>query len=386
MHLPVPNCSSCGACANVCARDAISMQLDGEGFYRPIIDAAKCVNCGACEKVCPWNNAVDNPNCADAFPKTVAAYAKDETIRMESSSGGIFTLLARKVLDGGGVVAGVAQLSPTKFGHVIVCDKTELAKLRGTKYVQANVGLVYREIRALLKSGRKVLFSGTPCQVAALYAVLGKNAISTGLTTVDVVCHGVPSVKVFEKYVDELEKKQNSKIESIVFRNKNMGWKEYLLAHKYENQIIEFVRHLKSPFMKLFLNDVCGNVSCPDCHYRKLPRIADITLGDFWGVSQHHPEMDDDKGTSVVLLNTKHGGELFDSIADEIIQCDSKIEYAITGNPCIVRSDKSHPKRAEFFTNLNKYPLDQLREMYCPFPSRIKRLYSRVRRILSKQK
>ena len=154
----------------------------------------------------------------------MAAYAKDESVRLQSSSGGIFTVLAERVLDDGGVVVGVAQTAPTRFGHIVVENKADLAKLRGSKYVQADVGLVYREVRSLLKAGRKVLFSGTPCQVAGLYVVLG-NAASADLITVDIVCHGTPSVKVFEKYVRELEKEQSSLVISSLFRDKRKGWR-----------------------------------------------------------------------------------------------------------------------------------------------------------------
>ena len=138
--------------------------------------------------------------------------------------------------------------------------------------------------------------------------------------------------------------------------------------------------HNRSKYMRLFLSRICQNDSCVECRYRKLPRIADITLGDYWGISKYHPEMNDNKGTSVVLLNTAHGGELFESVADKVAQCDSYVEYAIAGNPCIVRSSEPHPKRAEFFANLDKYPLDQLIKMYCPYPSFARRLYIRFRR------
>lgn len=389
MNIPVQNCSSCAACANVCARSAISMQLDSEGFYRPVIDAEKCVQCGACERVCPWNKSVENPNVADVSPKTVAAYAKDESVRLQSSSGGIFTVLAERVLDDGGVVVGVAQTAPTRFGHIVVENKADLAKLRGSKYVQADVGLVYREVRNLLKAGRKVLFSGTPCQVAGLYAVLG-NAASADLFTVDIVCHGTPSVKVFEKYVRELEKEKSSLVASSRFRDKRMGWRLFSMTsslNTISGDCFQFSKTLREDkFMRVFLQNICLNSSCADCHYGKLPRIADITLGDYWNIAKVHPQMDDNKGTSVVLLNTEHGRALFESVADKVFQCDSKVKYAIAGNPCIVRSSTPHPKRAEFFANLDKYTLDQLIKKCCPFPSPLKRVYTRVRGILGRIK
>jgi coenzyme F420-reducing hydrogenase beta subunit len=361
------------------------MQLDAEGFYRPVIDAEKCVQCGACERVCPWNKPVENPNVADVSPKTVAAYAKNESVRLQSSSGGIFTVLAERVLDDGGVVVGVAQTSPTRFGHIVVENKADLAKQRGSKYVQADVGLVYRVVRSRLKAGRKVLFSGTPCQVAGLYAVLGSVA-SADLFTVDIVCHGTPSVKVFEKYVREMEKMGDSALDGVNFRDKSEGWSGYALLHRFRSGKSVSVYHGRSKYMRLFLSCICQNTSCDDCHYRKQPRIADITLGDYWGISKYHPEMDDNKGTSVVLLNTEHGKALFEAVADKVAQCDSKVEYAIAGNPCIVRSSTPHPKRTEFFANLDKYTLDQLIKKYCPYPSPIKRIIGCMRKILSAKK
>lgn len=365
MNIPVKNCSSCGACANVCAHSAIAMQLDKDGFYRPVIDSAKCVRCGLCEKTCPWKNEVLNPNGGSLEPKTVAAYALDEEIRMQSSSGGIFTVLAEKILDVGGVVVGVAQLSSTRFGHIVVDNKADLAKLRGSKYVQAYVGTVYKDVRSLLKKGRKVLFSGTPCQVAGLYAVLGDFAQSADLITIDIVCHGTPSVKVFEKFADNLSTLQNSMLKSTEFRDKSTGWKTYSVSQMFDNGKKISEPYGQSGYMRLFLSRVCQNKSCSDCKYRKLPRIADISLGDYWGVASYHPEMDDDKGTSVVLLNTNHGEKLFVEVSKKVKQSNSVLGNAITGNPCIVLSDKENFRRPDFFADLDNLSMNELVEKYC---------------------
>lgn len=374
-------CSSCAVCANVCACQAITMELNGEGFYRPVVNSEKCVQCGACERVCPWLNDIANPNTSAEKPRTVAAFAKDDSVRKASSSGGIFSVLAEKFLADGGVVAGVAQLDKAHFGHIIVDDRADLAKLQGSKYVQANPGLVYKSVRNALREERKVLFSGTPCQVAALYSVLGKTQYEN-LYTVDIVCHGTPSVKVWEKYVKELESKTGSKLEKCSFRNKDAGWGNYSLMCKFENGIETLIPHAQDDFMRLFLQRICQNESCVDCRYRKLPRIADITLGDFWGISNYHPQMDDDKGTSVVLLNTTHGMDLFNSVADQVKYCESTVENAIAGNPCIVRSSIQHPRRAEFFAELDQFPLSVLIRKFCPYPSLPKRALFKIRRIL----
>lgn len=367
MNIPVKNCSSCGACANSCAHGAISMRLDKEGFYRPVIDSSKCVKCGLCEKVCPWEKEVFNPNGSTKAPRILAAYAQDDEIRLQSSSGGIFTVLAEKILDDGGVVVGVAQLSSTRFGHIIVDNKADLAKLRGSKYVQADVGFIYRDVRALLKNGRKVLFSGSPCQVAGLYSVLGGKGFDN-LWTVDVVCHGTPSVKVFEKYIRELEFNTSAFVLSSNFRDKHEGWRNYSLKSQLKSDFgkeIIYSRNLnEDSFLQIFLRNICLNKSCADCHYGKLPRIADITLGDYWNIADIHPKMDDNKGTSVVLLNTNHGEKLFSFVSKQINCCESSLENAVAGNPCIVCSSRENFRRPEFFADLNQLSMDKLAEKF----------------------
>ncbi len=368
MTIPVAKCSSCGACANICARGAITMQLDKEGFYRPIIDESICSKCGACERACPWLKNVSNPNECSESPKTIAAHAKDEQVRLESSSGGIFSVLAEHVLDDGGVVVGVAQVAPTRFEHIFIENKANLSKLRGAKYVQANPGLIYKQVRAMLIDGRKVLFSGTPCQVAALYSVLGQKKFDN-LWTVDIVCHGTPSVKLFEKFAENISRVHNSTLVSTEFRDKSTGWKAYSVSQRFDNGDKISEPYGKSDYMRLFLSRICQNKSCSDCKYRKLPRIADITLGDYWGIANYHPEMDDDNGTSVVLLNTNHGEKLFANVSKNIKQCNSALENAIVGNPCIVRSSKENFRRPDFFADLDRLSMNGLVEKYCvPLP------------------
>ena len=364
MTIPVAKCSSCGACANVCARGAITMRLDKEGFFRPVIDESICSKCGACKRVCPWTRNVSNPNDCSVSPKTIAAYAKDEQVRLGSSSGGIFSVLAEHVLDCGGVVVGVAQVAPTRFEHIVVENKADLSKLRGSKYVQANPGMIYKQVRALLIDGRSVLFSGTPCQVAALYSVLGEKSFDN-LWTIDIVCHGTPSVKLFEKFAENLSKVHNSTLQSTEFRDKSTGWKSYSISQMFDNGKKISEPYGQSNYMRLFLSRICQNQSCSDCKYRKIPRIADITLGDFWGVANYHPEMDDDKGTSVVLLNTIHGEELFENVSERVKQCKSALENAIAANPCIVCSDKENFRRIDFFVDLKWLSMDELFEKYC---------------------
>jgi coenzyme F420-reducing hydrogenase beta subunit len=347
------------------------MRLDDEGFYRPDVDQKKCIQCGMCERICPWNHEVMNPNNAAVKPKTVAAYAKDNLIRLQSSSGGVFSILANKILDDGGVVVGVAQEDKSLFSHVVVRKLDDLKKIRGSKYVQANVGMIYKEVQFLLKSGCKCLFSGTPCQIAALYTILGPKAETSNLFTVDIVCHGTPSVKVFEKYISEIESKESAIVKSSCFRDKRKGWRMFSMTSslKYPSGNRSQISKTRASdaFMRIFLKNICLNTSCADCHYAKLPRIADISLGDYWNIADVHPQMDDDKGTSVVLLNTAHGEHLFESVLENLCYCESSIERAIDGNPCIVSSSKQHPNRADFFDDLEYYKIEKLIKKYCPY-------------------
>ena len=230
----------------------------------------------------------------------------------------------------------------------------------------------------LLKTGRKVLFSGTPCQVAALYSVIGKNRPSN-LITVDVVCHGAPSVKVFEKYIAELEMAESARVESTQFRDKQSGWITYSITSLLKNQSgvykkIESVT--KNKFLRTFINGLCLNESCLNCHYAKLPRIADISLGDFWGINHHNPEMFDNKGTSVVLANTDIGYRLFDSIKDNIKYSSSDVRIATSYQKNINGSSKENPKRKFFLKDLDKYSFDALYAKYNPRPTFTKRICS----------
>lgn len=360
-------CSSCAACENVCSKDAISMQLDKHGFLRPVIDEVKCIKCGLCKKKCPWIKKVQGPNCNFEHPITYAAYAKDSSIRKESSSGGIFSILAIEILKQHGAIIGVAQLSPTNFQHLIIRNEEDLRKLRGSKYVQAAPGKIYRETKKLLQKNINVLFSGTPCQIAALYSYLGERHYEN-LWTIDIVCHGTPSIKLLEKYNQEIEYRTNGKILYSKFRDKISGWKQFSMTQVIEchNGSIHYESNSlqNDLFLKLFLSNICLNSSCYNCKYNGIPRIADITLGDFWGIKKFHPEMDDDKGTSVVLINNSKGDTLFNRIKSQIIFCRSELNKAINNNPCILQSYSMNKKIFDFLKDIDYFSLKELFSKY----------------------
>lgn len=394
MIIPPKDCSGCAACANVCATNAISMQQTSEGFYRPIVDKSICINCGACDRSCPWLNDVVNFNGSVSNPDAFAAYSLNEKARVVSSSGGLFSVFAEAILEKQGIVAGAAYSDPTHLHHILIEKKEDLKQLRGSKYFQSNAESIYKEIKKYLLDGRSVLFSGTPCQVAALYAVLGKRHFEN-LWTIDVVCHGVPSQKVFEKYINELENGYRVKIGRSSFRDKVTGWKNFSMTNdcvpelsKNESRTISNSLHTDL-FMRAFLSNLCLNKSCANCHYAKIPRIADISLGDYWGVSLYHPEMDDDLGTSVVLLNSGHGRVLFEDAVDkkQVKVVPSKLEWAIAGNPRILHCCKLHKNRDAFMNAISSQSdltLFDLLEKYNTKPNVIYRTFRVCWRLMNK--
>lgn len=335
-------CSGCHACMNVCPKHCITMQVDEEGFWYPVVDKEKCIECGLCEKRCP----ILNDMCIDNSPKAFACFNKDEEVRKESSSGGIFTLLASQVIDLGGVVYGAAFNENFEVEHIQVTKKSELHKLRGSKYVQSRLGNSYSEIKELLSQNRLVYFSGTPCQIDGLLCFLNKKY--DNLICQDIICHGVPSPKVWDKYKQEMCKE---KPETIEFRNKDNGWINFNMAIRFKNN--KYVKsHKEDSFMKAFLTDLCLRPSCYDCHSKSIHRNSDITLADFWGIKNVCPEMYDNKGVSLVFINSNKGEQLFNDILSNINYKEVDIKKASEWNPAAYKSVVYPKKRDDFMKNI----------------------------------
>lgn len=351
-------CTGCSACFSICRMKAIKMTPDAEGFLYPCVDSSVCVECGACEKVCP----VLHPF-RERIPKNVYAARAVDEIRLNCSSGGIFPLLAGSVIDQGGVVWGcyweVSENLPVAK-HKVIRTKDQIFQFQGSKYVQSDLGDSYKQIREELKKGFKVLFSGTPCQIAGLKHFLGKNY--ENLYCVEVVCHGVPSPKFFYDYLQEVKSSEDkSKITAVDFRNKQMNkytWRnfgfvvygKFLSSGTKKSTVLLSNSASNNPFMKAFLSELCNRQSCHICQSRKLKSGADITIGDFWKLSKYLPEIDDDKGTSLVLLNTEKGIELYETIKNQLVyNIMLTYEIAIDSTRAIVESPIMHPKRMDFF-------------------------------------
>lgn len=307
-----------------------------------------------CENVC----AVINTYHKKEFkPKAYECRDKDKNVRLSSSSGGVFTSLCEYVIDNEGVIFGVAFNDKFEVEHMEAANIEECKKFRGSKYVQSKIGITYKLAKQYLDKGRLVLFSGTPCQVKGLNLFLRKKY--DNLILVDIVCHGVPSPLVFDIYKKSLEKNYNSKINSITFRDKSIGWKNYKYKISFENNKQDARLFIDNIYSKGFLNDLYLRPSCYSCEAKDHKSNSDITLADYWGVQNKHSGFDDDKGVSFILINSKKGKKVFDIINDKIEGVETDLEYAIYCNPCIVKSVRYNKKREKFFRDLNTKKLEE---------------------------
>lgn len=361
-------CCGCSACVQRCPKHCITLQEDSEGFLYPQVEKEFCIDCGLCEKVCPEIH--QRPE-----HKPIAVYAaknKDEQVRLASSSGGVFSILAEEVIKQGGVVFGACFDKQWTVIHDYTESQEGLLAFRGSKYVQSRIGNSFRQVESFLKEGRQVLFSGTPCQIAGLKSYLRKDY--DNLLAIDVICHGVPSPDVWRKYLNEeiaylcSRKKANSHsvisdkdvvIADISFRNKQFGWKEYsfsltLSTISSPNKKCSFttcVPYGENLFMKGFLADLYLRPSCYVCPAKSGRSGSDITLGDFWGIQEIMPELDDDKGVSVVLVNSEQGKNWLDKIEVDLWNAD--YGQAIAHNPALVKSPLLPPRRKVFYDKSN---------------------------------
>lgn len=373
------NCCGCHACAQICPKHCITMQEDKEGFLYPKINEKTCINCGACEKVCPIMRNAPEPK--NKTPDAYAAINQDESVRLQSSSGGVFSLLAQWTIENGGVVFGAAMSEDCRsVRHIKAENVQELKELRGSKYLQSIIGNTYCQVKKELESGRKVLFTGTPCQIEGLKSFLQRSY--ENLLCVDLICHGVPSPLVWRTYLSEQENRAGAPTRRTFFRHKKYGWKTYALLLEFSNNKTYESILSKDAFMQAFLQDACLRPSCHSCRFKKLNRVSDITIADYWGIQNQIPQMDDDKGTSLVLLHSAKGKEIFRSICENLSYQKVDVKTAISGNPSMLTSVKPHRHRDEFFDHLGKVPFDVLVKRYAsPSRSYYRKLKSGIRKI-----
>ncbi len=401
------DCCGCHACVSVCGKHCITMQTDEEGFLYPVVDKDACTDCGLCEKVCPIINQSEPRKPL----KVYAAKNRDEEIRRQSSSGGIFTLLAEKIINEGGVVFGARFDKDWNVIHAWTDTIEGIAAFRGSKYVQSTIGDTYREAREFLNQGRKVLFSGTPCQIAGLRKFLRREY--DNLLAVDIFCHSCPSPGVFRWYmsevlqkakkanvgkcsflqpsldkiqtIDALAENENIHIQQINFRDKSSGWKSYSFQLKYSikdnvSSNMYTILGNDNAFMRGFLSGLYVRPSCFACPAKSGKSGADITLGDYWGIQSLMPELDDDRGVSALIVNTEKGKQALHTTTAELHE--APYEDLCAKNPALVHSCRIPTNRSRFFapgtTNFH-----QRIQVLCRVPMR-RRLKIKVRTLLSK--
>lgn len=370
-------CTGCHACYNICPKKAITMIEDEKGFKHPAIDKEKCIDCGLCKKVCPVLKEKEIENDIKAY----ACYNLNEKERLESSSGGIFILLAQEIIKRKGVVFGAYLNKDFKVEHIKIDNTKDLGKLMGSKYVQSIIGETYKQVKEELIEGKYVLFTGTPCQIEGLKSYLMKDYEK--LYTQDIICHGVPSPLVWEKYKEYRKKTDKQTPLKISFRNKDNGWSLFNLKFFYKNDSYKKNQN-EDMFMQAFLRNTILRDSCYNCKFKKLHRISDITLADYWGIQKIHPELFDNKGTSVVIISSSKGMELFESIKDKIKYVDTDLNYVIKVNPSMTSSVKADKNRNDFFDNLENIDFPKLVKKYTYTPPLYRRVLSKIKRVIKK--
>jgi len=339
------NCTGCRACEQKCNKNAIAMQNNAEGFIYPSINESLCNKCGLCEKICPMFRDDLQNDVLDVF----AAKSLNKEQMLKSASGGIFPVLAESILGQNGVVFGCAYDENFVAKLIAIENTDELHKLQSSKYVQSDTLNTFAQVKDFLEQNRKVLYSGTPCQIAGLKAFLGKNY--EDLTTVDLVCHGVPSPVLFAKYIEWLSKKMKGKIIEHNFRSKERcGW-GYEIKTKTKTKIKYMNKHI-DPYLSAFLKNESLRECCYSCKYACKRRVGDITIADYWGIEQAHPEFYSNDGVSAVLVNTPGGKNLWESVGNKIKYIQSSFEKVTKKIKMLNRPAKRPITRDTFYNTI----------------------------------
>lgn len=344
-------CCGCGSCAAICPSKCITMAYDGEGFRYPHVDYSKCVHCQACKTVCPvMRQMPPRPT-----SKAIAAQNRDDGVRQFSSSGGVFFALAKDVIQQGGCVCAAIYDNDFTVTHMLADTLEAVVRQRGAKYPQSRAEQCYAEIRTRLRTGKPVLFVGTPCQTAGLYAFLGRDY--QNLLLVDMICHGVISSKVWTRYLKERQQldADGSAPVSINLRSKVSGWSHYhySISIGYSNGKSYSVPQGEDPLMQGFVQNLYLRPSCSQCVFKENNRFADLTLADYWGIWEQYPDFDDNQGTSLLLVHTPKGETAWKQVSDQFRFLEARYDEALSKNPSAVKSSVPHPARITFFKELD---------------------------------
>ena len=377
------SCFGCGACVAQCPKSCIELEQDAEGFPYPALNEPLCIRCGQCRKVCPALTPLP-PSGRAHSPEALAVRHQDPSMRTSSTSGGLFTALAVRVLeDHGAVVGAVFSDQFTRVTHRVAADRVSVAAQTGTKYAQSDTVDALRETRKLVKEGRRVLFTGTPCQVAAV-RLLTRDA--EGLVTADLVCQAVPSPGLFRRYTDWLVRRHAAHaITGFCFRDKRVeGWHRPALRVTFDNGRLYQRFYEDDPYTVAFASGLAVRPCCHSCPFRTFPRPGDLTLGDFWGIERCRPELDDNTGTSLALLHSEKGAGLFRSAAQAFTSVPVTLTEGLAGNPCLSRSVAKKPENREaFYRALQDEPFERVVKRFLT-PQRPFSLREFARRLLKR--
>lgn len=358
-------CCGCNACGDVCPKDAITFKTDIEGFWYPEVNMERCIDCGLCEKVCPELHINELKKNDYEQPVTIAAINKNMKERWDSTSGGAFSALADAMYAQGGYVSGAVYNEDFSVSNFISDNPADLAKLRSSKYLQSNAEGLYKRIRDLLRKGEKVLACGTPCQMAALRSFLHKDY--DNLIIVDFICRGVNSPKVYRKYLDSLERKFGGKVVYVKAKNKELGWRNLTRKVVFDNGKVYYGVRMDDDFRRGYHTNVFCRPSCYVCQYKGFPRMADITIADYWGIEKVDKNLDNNIGTSMILLNSKKGEAYFDLVKDKLEWEYTKFESILPGNIALRKPiEPAKINRKQFFEDLDKGTFDDIVRKYFP--------------------
>lgn len=342
-------CTGCSACYNICPKSCISMHKDEEGFLRPEVDSSLCINCNLCEKICPANSSQEKKKIIQSF----GANAKNIELRKVSSSGGLFSLMAQYVIEAGGIVFGAVFSEDYQSVKHTYIDKTEdIYKIRMSKYVQSVIGDTYSLVKHFLLADKKVLFCGTPCQIAGLKSFLRKEY--NNLITLDFICHGVPSPRIWDSYIVYRKKQLGGEIQQVSFRNKQTGWRHYSLRIDVTGGNYYSSPVSKDMYLRGFVNNLLLRPSCYQCDFKAGRSRSDITLADFWSVDSVAPELNDDSGMSLLLIHTNTGQKLLSEICNDVNIIEITEEQALMHNTSYQESVSMPKNRNKFFCYAKK--------------------------------